>query len=505
MAFDQQPLSFQPGIYANRSKRASQGRWVNGNNVRFPDGVPASIGGYVTAPVVGDTLTGKARDMFPWRPNNQVGRYAFIGTHSNAYVFDGGSLDDITPVGFVAGRESSVTASGYGTGLYGKETYGSARSMGTSALDAAMWTSDKWGEVLIACYNGDADGVIYDFELGVDTTLQVLTNAPAANCICVSDERAIFAFGCDGDPSMVKWSDRDDRTDWTPGTGDRSGFYQMQNETPFQCGHRCRGSVLAWTKTELFEFAPLGNSLVYNRERLGSNCGVMGSQAACVVTNRLGDVAYWMSPHGFYAFDGLVQQLDCELQDYVFNDINIVQRAKFQARPNVTWSEVWFWYCSAEADEIDRAVIYNYKLGIWYKSDIARVAWMDSGIFNNPYGISAAGVIYEHESGETAAGAVLSTYILSHPITLGVGQQLMYVDAFWPDMQEGSDTCQFSMVIRYAPGGADTLIGPYNFETSDEKLDLTVEAREVQIRIDGVAGAWELGQPLLSVQMAGGR
>src|SRR4051812_19351699 len=102
--FAQQEMAFEVGVFANRSKRASKGRWVDANLVRFRDGVPAQMGGWLAAPLVGATLTGKAREMIAWRPNSLVGRYSAIGTHSGAFQFDGSSISDITPAGFAAGR-----------------------------------------------------------------------------------------------------------------------------------------------------------------------------------------------------------------------------------------------------------------------------------------------------------------------------------------------------------------------------------------------------------------
>lgn len=503
MTFIQSELVFQSGLYGNRSRRASKNRWVAGDFMRFPDDVPSQMGGWRQAPTIGDTVVGRARDMMAWRPNNQFGRYALIGTHSNVYLFDGSLVTDSTPIGLLPGREDTVLGAGYGSGPYGEEAYGTERTIAGVTMEATFWTFDIWGDVPIACYS--YTGEIFDYELGADLVLQSLANAPLANAIAVSDERHVFAFSCDGDPSMVMWADRDDRTDWTPTVSNRAGFYQMQNTTPFQCGKRCRGLMLGFTRTELFGFSPLGNSLVYSRERIGSECGVMGPHAAVVITNEFGETAIWMSPHGFFGFDGLVRELPCDLYDDVFRDLNLDQRVKVQARTNKAFSEVWFFYCSAASSEIDRAVIYNYNKAIWYKATLSRLVWLDQGIFDLPLAIDADGVIFEHESGHLADGEPIGGYVLSHPLTVATGQQMLELAAFYPDLEASSEACEVSFITRDYMGGPDTIHGPYAFTIDDEKVDLAICARQAQVKIQGTAGRWELGLPLLDIQPGGGR
>lgn len=495
--FQQVELAFLPGIFANRSTRGSKQRWVDGNLVRFKDGVPQQVGGWRAPPVDG-ALTGFAREMIAWRLNSQLARNAAIGTHTGIWRFDGSELENISPAGFAAGRPDTVVGAGYGAGPYGAEDYGTGRTVGGSLLDASVWTMDMFGEMLVACFN--SDGVIYSYTHGADTDLVALANAPSARAIAVSDERHVFAFGADGDPGLVMWSDREDPTVWTPAADNRAGSYNMQATTPFQCGRRVRGLMLGWTASEVFGFAPLANIYVYAYERLSTEAGAAGPQSVCVVTDGTGESAYWMGVDNFYVFEGYVRKLDCELHDYVFSDINTIQRAKFQARSNTLHDEIWFFYCSALSLEIDRAVVYNYAQRIWSKASIARTVWLDSGIFPLPLAIDPENIIHEHETGETAGGDEMGSFVTSHPITVGVGQQFAELDQFWPDMEPASAPCEVSFVCRDYPGGPDVTYGPYAFEVGDDKIDLAIAARQFQLKIAGTAGHWELGVPLVSLQ-----
>lgn len=506
--FNPEDLGFEPGIYANRSARASKRRWSDGNWARFPDGVPQQMGGFLAlSPLAGDTVTGRAREWIAWRPASQVGRFSIIGTHTGAFLFDGSAIDDVTPVAFTVGRPDSIIGLGYGAGPYGEDDYGTARTgLSGNVLDASVWTSGMFGETVIMCFN--LDGKIYEFTYGTDATLVPVTNAPTANAASVSDERHVFAFGADGDPTKVQWSHREDRNTWIAAPGNRAGGYQMQNQTAFQTGRPCRGQMLAWTQTELFAFAPLNNSLIYDREKVGSNCGVMGPQSVCIVTDARGETAYWMGPTGFFTYDGLLAQLDSELQDYVFNDINLIQRAKFQARSNKLFFEVWFFYCSAESNEVNRAVVYDYRRGTWTKANMlnGRVCWLDVGIFNLPFGIDPDCIIYEHEHPElNGDGEPLEGYVLSHTFTIGNGGQGVDVDGFLPDLTLDSGTCALTIFYREVRNGDDLQVGPIEFEPGTEKVEFFLTARDMQLQISGVTGPWELGLPQLSMATGSGR
>lgn len=501
MTFVQSEIGFEPGIFANRSRRASKRRWVDGNLVRFRDGVPAQMGGWRTLLYAGTPIDGKARSIIAWRPNDQSGRYAAIGTHTGAFVFDGGSVYSITPDSFAVGRVDSVIGSGYGVSLHGVGAYGVARPTSGQLLSASTWSFDMFGEILLGCFS--SDGIIRRYRIGTDAKLVPISGAPKARAICVSAERHVFAFGCDDNPRLVKWSDRESTVAWTPSSTNRAGGYEMQSSSPFQCGIRARGQIVAFTQTETFLFYPLGNSLVYGRETLAESIGIAGPSAACVMTDQSAETLYWMNVDGFYAFDGIVRRLSCDLQDYVFDDINLLQRAKFHASTNIEFSEVRFSYCSAGSAEIDRCVVFCVENGTWTKANISRLVWLDRRIFNKPIAVDGAGTIFEHEVGETADGATMGSFVQSHPLTVGVGQQFADLLDFWPDLNPASAGAALTIFARDYPNAPQQTFGPYTLSPTMEKVDLNISVRQLELRISGTGGYWELGVPLMSMQGGG--
>ena len=91
-----------------------------------------------------------------------------------------------------------------------------------------------------------------------------------------------------------------------------------------------------------------------------------------------------MGIEDFYVYDGRVQKLPCSVKAYVFNDFNILQKEKVFGALNSSFDEIWWFYPSADSETIDRYVVYNYVQKIWYYGTMARTAWLDRGITNNP-------------------------------------------------------------------------------------------------------------------------
>lgn len=501
--FQQVPLQFRPGIYANRSKRSSEQRWVDGDLIRFRDDVPAQMGGWRALPVSGATIAGRPCGAIAWRPNSQSGRFMAIGTNSHAYLFDGSFLSDITPSDMTVGRTDSIEGVGYGAGPFGDDTYGTPRTISGITLVATSWTFDMFGETVLGVPT--SDGLIREFTEGSDTLLTTVAEAPTCRALVVSPERHVFALGADDNPRLVQWSDREDYTVWDPLSTNRAGGYEMQVTSPFQCGARVRGLTCAWTESEMVVFEPSFNALVYSRQTVDESTGAVGPGAVAVIAEQAGASAFWFGIDGFYMFDGIVRKLNCELQDYVFNDINLTQRAKFTATTNIEFQEIRFSYCSAGSMEIDRCVVLCTRNGAWSKMNIERTVWVDRKIFRKPIALNASGTIYEHEVGETADGLAMQSFATSHPLTLGTGQSMMHIASFWPDLDPASDGAALTIIGKDYPGGPDIVFGPYSFAKSAEKVDLSVNVRQAQVKMSGNGGYWEMGLPMIDVQQSGGR
>lgn len=108
------PLEIPPGLHADDTTFANEGRWADGSDVRFRLGQPQVIGGWEA--LIGDTLTGVCRTIFPWKDNGALLNIAF-GTHEKLQLWKGDALYDITPYGpvTVLGTDPLATTNLSGT------------------------------------------------------------------------------------------------------------------------------------------------------------------------------------------------------------------------------------------------------------------------------------------------------------------------------------------------------------------------------------------------------
>lgn len=90
-------LQIAPGIQRDNARYTSEGRysWNDGDNVRFREGFPEKIGGWVK--YCNQQFLGIGRSMMPWTTINGA-LYLGIGTSWKYYIESGGDLFDITPI-----------------------------------------------------------------------------------------------------------------------------------------------------------------------------------------------------------------------------------------------------------------------------------------------------------------------------------------------------------------------------------------------------------------------
>ena len=90
-----QKLAIQPGVYREGTSYSAEGRWFDGDKIRFRSGNAEKIGGWQR--LSGNTYVGTARALWNWillAGNNCLG----IGTNLKYYIENGGTYNDITPI-----------------------------------------------------------------------------------------------------------------------------------------------------------------------------------------------------------------------------------------------------------------------------------------------------------------------------------------------------------------------------------------------------------------------
>ena len=489
------PLKIPPGVYRNGTEYQSAGRWYDANLVRWYENTLRPIGGWRKKSET--AMTGSCRGILTWR-SNSGGRYIAMGTHSKLYVMDENAvLKDITPTGFTAGRASAVSGTGYGYNTYGSFAYGIARPDVGTVAPATTWSLDSWGEYLVGC--SDTDGKLYEWQLGfaTPTLAAVITNAPTGCAAVLSTaERFLMALGASSNGRLVKWSDQEVNTTWTPLATNQAGDFEINTSGSLKCGKRVRGINLLFTDVDVHTASYVGLPYVYSFERVGSGCGVISAQAVTAIDT----AAMWMSRSGFWVYDGYLKPMPCDVSDYVFQNMNYNQMSKVYAVHNSKYGEVWWFYPSSASNEVDSYVTFNYRESHWNIGVMGRTAGTDRGVFTNPIMVDSSGYIYEHEVGYAYDSG--SVYAESGPMEIGNGDNIMSVRQVIPDEQTLGEV-QISFKTRFYPMDTEYTYGPYSAAIP---TDVRFSGRQVKIRYTGaVLEDWRVGVNRIEAVAAGKR
>jgi hypothetical protein len=103
-----QIIDIVPGFDRNNTSYGSEGRWIDGDKIRFVDGKPRKIGGWVKQST--NQFKGVARDILSWSALDST-QYLAFGTEKKLYLYEGGSYFDITPVRATATPISAFSTS----------------------------------------------------------------------------------------------------------------------------------------------------------------------------------------------------------------------------------------------------------------------------------------------------------------------------------------------------------------------------------------------------------
>lgn len=88
-------LITEPGYVTEFTDRGSKGRWVDGDNTRFRNGLPQKIGG--SQKLSTTTFLGTCRKIKAFK-SSDLDKYLALATHLRFYVLDGTELVNVTPL-----------------------------------------------------------------------------------------------------------------------------------------------------------------------------------------------------------------------------------------------------------------------------------------------------------------------------------------------------------------------------------------------------------------------
>jgi hypothetical protein len=439
-----------------------------------------------------------------------------------------GKSSNTIDAGVVRGVRGTTAAS-HSDGVAVKEAndfvgFGEASATAAeSGSNIRLWAQDNWGEDL-AFNVYDGTPYYWDKTLGLGnraTTFASQTGASGAPTITrrlmVSGaDRHVVCFGCNPldetaqDLLMIRWSDQESPFDWTPTATNTSGSQRISSGSEIISAQKTRQEMLVWTDTSLHSMRFVGPPFTFGVSMLANNVSIIGPNAVTTV----GDKVFWMDRENFYVYTGRIQVIPCTLLRYVFDDINLEQNFKCFAASNKMFDEVFWFYPSADASEIDRYVKFNFTENTWDLGTLSRTAWVDYGIHNNPRGsgqVSSTNYVYVHESGDDDDGSAMTSFIESADFDLGDGEQFMFVDRLIPDIDitstDADASVNYILKTRNYPGDSLATNSTNAVKASTQQSFLRSRSRQAALRIesDTTNITWTLGDLRLGLRPDGRR
>jgi hypothetical protein len=379
------------------------------------------------------------------------------------------------------------------------------------------------------------DGGIYEWlpAGGLATRATAIAGAPTKSkyALVSTPDRHLVCFGTEStigtpssqDPMFVRFSDQENINDFVATATNTAGGQRLTDGNTIVTAVRSRGQILIWTDTSLHGQQYLGPPYTFGFQQLGANCGCIGPHAAADVNG----VAYWMGRDAFFIFDGTVKKIPCTVQDYVFEDINLVQSFKVNVGINTQFNEVTWWYCSFTSDFIDRFVSYNYLENVWTIGTMARTSWVDMNTFAKPiassympdgtqtptyedpiYGLTAGRTrLYNQEDGVNAVDQPIDAYIVSGYFDIGDGDNMLFMKRFIPDFKNQVGNLTVRLLLRPFPQAtaSPSSLDPYVITPTTQKVDTRARGRQIQLRIesDELDSNWRFGTMRVDIQPDG--
>jgi hypothetical protein len=442
---------------------------------------------------------------------------------------DGGP-DVIGEYEIPVGNPTTVYGYGWGAGAWGRNTWGSGSGTPVVITQRDWWFDNFDNDLVMNIRNGEIYYWVYNGIPSANravllSSLAGATDVPetAMQILISQNDRHLLAFGCqpyngspgDFDPLLIRWASQDEPEKWEPLPTNSAGFIRVSRGSKIVRAIPSRQEIVVLTDISVYSLQFLGTTDVFGLQELADNISILGPRAVTTINN----VVYWMGQDKFFMYAGRVETLPCTLRNHVFQDLNYDQIEQIICSTNEAYTEVWWFYPSANSSTVDKYVVYNYTENIWYYGDMARTAWIDNPLRRYPQAVGYEQLLFDHEIGNDANGAPLEAYIESNDFDLqqNDGETFILTRRMIPDINfDGSvsSTPEVDLAIRPRnfPGSTQqadsfdtqrvvrTSVGTYT-----DQIFLRARARQMALKIssDQLGVQWQLGSPRLDIRSDG--
>lgn len=427
---------------------------------------------------------------------------------STTVAENGGNMRIQYPLG--SGSPATFSAGGWGTGDWGGGPWGMAATSGGALLvKARTWSLDHFGQNLIASPD---QGAIYTWSpSGAVLPASVISStAPITNRVVfsVAQVQMVLAAGSESGgtffPTLIRWCNSGDFTDWTPTATNQAGSFQLPSGSFVSAAMAVGLGALIWTDEDLWSVTYQGLPFVFGFNQIGVSCEALSKKAPAAI----GNAVIWPSSRGFFRYaGGGIAPVECPVWDFLFDNLDVVQQDQVCAGVNSLFNEVaWFFPVTAGTPDpntgvpVGAGVVWyvklNYLENTWDYGQLIRTAWCDHSPFGNPVGTDQNGLIYQHETSPDADGLPIVSFAQSGYYDLQDGNEMEYVNVVIPDFIASSgSTIDVTILATDYPGEAPRSYGPFAITPTTKRINVSLRARQVAFRIGSsdLGSSWRMG------------
>ncbi len=481
-------------------------------------------------------------NTYPCLVSTEVGGVTLLGNYLVRSVIDADNFTIIasnqassTTTGSINGGDAhyifwygvgpTAGGGGFGVGPFGAGPFGAGVS-GSATLpgdpvQASDWSLDSWGDVLIACPSDvmvstdtatPKDGAIYTYNpIANDYIASVIPEAPSANdgIFVAMPQRQIVAYGSTfngiQDQLLIRHCDVNNYNQWIALPTNQAGSFRIPRGSRIVRGMQVAQQGLLWTDIGLWAMQYVGPSpgvtTCYSYNEIGIGCGLISKKAVAALNNTV----YWMGQTQFFTLSGDgVASIPCPIWDVIFQNLDTTNIDKIRCGANSQFSEITWYYPSASGGgEVDAYVKLNTVTGTWDMGGFGRTAWLNESVLGPPIACAPNKLVYQHETSIDADGAALTAYFQTGYFALSDGEQMIFVDEWWPDLKWGyyggiqNATVKITFYTTNYPGDTPRVRGPYIVTQATQFISPRFRARLMAVRIesDDVGSWWRLGNP----------
>ena len=407
------------------------------------------------------------------------------------------TISSVSETGIITGGATTA----YGESTYGSSVWGGQESIYSSVVDPTTWTLANWGEDLMACPRGGKiyiqDTSAFEAALPTVTRMAIISNNSPANALGIfmnEANRTLVTYGANtgsisspgtDDLVNIRWCDEEDYTNWTASSSSTAGDLRCENGSIIVGVMSARGGKLISTDSAIYLFRYIGLPFVFSLSQIAEGSAMISPNASVEVDG----ITYWMGKDGFYFYDGSVQPLPCDVHQYVFSRLNVVQGFKVFCGSLRAYNEVWWFYVSADATEIDSYVCFNTIERNWHIGSKSRTAWLDTNLtVAYPVGTESDGTINAEEYGDDDNGSPLSYSLETNSFEVDDGSVFLHSRMLIPDYDRINGDHNVTIKTYGWPARTPRTKGPFSVNDTTEKISVRARGRLMRFLFEGSDG-----------------